>query len=242
MGVIPTIAPFLLPVMLPRLRQQWPNLKLYLREETSSAACDRCTVASSIACCSPFPSAAATSTMRCCSKTPCSSPFRAARRRRRGRSRRPHRRESAAAARGWPLPQGPRAVGLQPARASGPCRDDGHLAAHAGADGRQRPRSDVRPGDGDRGRNPTGTEVEARALRSEHPYRRIALIWRRSSPREASFSCSRRSTLRKDLVRLRNPVGSAASGGAGGRGNGDRGRLTSGAGRSGRRSSPWSMR
>src|SRR6058998_1715401 len=40
MGVIPTIAPFLLPTMLPRLREQWPALKLYLREETSSAACE----------------------------------------------------------------------------------------------------------------------------------------------------------------------------------------------------------
>ncbi len=40
MGVIPTIAPFLLPAMLPRLRQQWPSLKLFLREETSPAACD----------------------------------------------------------------------------------------------------------------------------------------------------------------------------------------------------------
>jgi LysR family hydrogen peroxide-inducible transcriptional activator len=40
MGVIPTIAPFLLPAMLPRLREQWPNLKLYLREEASAAACE----------------------------------------------------------------------------------------------------------------------------------------------------------------------------------------------------------
>src|SRR5215218_7778847 len=40
MGVIPTIAPFLLPAMLPRLREQWPNLKLYLREETSQSACE----------------------------------------------------------------------------------------------------------------------------------------------------------------------------------------------------------
>jgi LysR family hydrogen peroxide-inducible transcriptional activator len=40
MGVIPTIAPFLLPALLPRLRQQWPDLKLYLREEPSQAACD----------------------------------------------------------------------------------------------------------------------------------------------------------------------------------------------------------
>jgi LysR family transcriptional regulator, hydrogen peroxide-inducible genes activator len=40
MGVIPTIAPFLLPGLLPRLRRDWPDLKLYLREETSQAACD----------------------------------------------------------------------------------------------------------------------------------------------------------------------------------------------------------
>jgi LysR family hydrogen peroxide-inducible transcriptional activator len=40
MGVIPTIAPFLLPAMLPRLRREWPGLKLYLREEASQSACD----------------------------------------------------------------------------------------------------------------------------------------------------------------------------------------------------------
>jgi LysR family hydrogen peroxide-inducible transcriptional activator len=40
MGVIPTIAPFLLPTLLPRLRKQWPDLRLYLREETSQAACE----------------------------------------------------------------------------------------------------------------------------------------------------------------------------------------------------------
>lgn len=40
MGVIPTIAPFLLPAMLPVLRREWPKLKLYLREETSQSACE----------------------------------------------------------------------------------------------------------------------------------------------------------------------------------------------------------
>jgi LysR family hydrogen peroxide-inducible transcriptional activator len=40
MAVIPTIAPFLLPAILPRIRSEWPDLKLYLREETSQAACD----------------------------------------------------------------------------------------------------------------------------------------------------------------------------------------------------------
>ncbi|MBU0931267.1 MAG: hydrogen peroxide-inducible genes activator [Alphaproteobacteria bacterium] len=38
MSVIPTIAPFLLPRLLPRLRSDRPELKLYLREETSQAA------------------------------------------------------------------------------------------------------------------------------------------------------------------------------------------------------------
>ena len=40
LGVIPTIAPFLLPAMLPRLRGRWPKLRLLLREETSQAACE----------------------------------------------------------------------------------------------------------------------------------------------------------------------------------------------------------
>lgn len=40
MSVIPTIAPFLLPRILPRLRKDWPDLKLYLREEPSAAACE----------------------------------------------------------------------------------------------------------------------------------------------------------------------------------------------------------
>ncbi|WP_284125063.1 hydrogen peroxide-inducible genes activator [Parerythrobacter aestuarii] len=38
MSVIPTIAPFLLPRILPRLRKERPELKLFLREETSHDA------------------------------------------------------------------------------------------------------------------------------------------------------------------------------------------------------------
>ena len=38
MSVIPTIAPFLLPRILPQLRSERPQLKLYLREEPSAAA------------------------------------------------------------------------------------------------------------------------------------------------------------------------------------------------------------
>lgn len=40
MAVIPTIAPFLLPPLLPKLRAEHPRLKLFLREEPSGAACD----------------------------------------------------------------------------------------------------------------------------------------------------------------------------------------------------------
>ncbi len=40
MSVIPTIAPFMLPRLLPKLRAQYPDLKLFMREETSAAACD----------------------------------------------------------------------------------------------------------------------------------------------------------------------------------------------------------
>ncbi len=40
MSVIPTIAPFLLPKLLPSLRRQYPELKLYLREEASAVACE----------------------------------------------------------------------------------------------------------------------------------------------------------------------------------------------------------
>ncbi|HET9511232.1 MAG TPA: hydrogen peroxide-inducible genes activator [Sphingomonas sp.] len=40
MSVIPTIAPFMLPQILPRLRRDYPDLKLYLREEPSGAACE----------------------------------------------------------------------------------------------------------------------------------------------------------------------------------------------------------
>lgn len=40
MSVIPTIAPFMLPRLLPQLRTERPELKLFLREEPSHAACD----------------------------------------------------------------------------------------------------------------------------------------------------------------------------------------------------------
>ena len=81
MGVIPTIAPFLLPAMLPRLREQWPDLKLYLREETSNAACEAlhrgqldCVLLALPFACGEVDSAP-------CSTIRCSSPSRPAKRR-----------------------------------------------------------------------------------------------------------------------------------------------------------------
>jgi LysR family transcriptional regulator, hydrogen peroxide-inducible genes activator len=40
MSVIPTIAPFLLPRVLPRLRADYPDLQLFLREEPTGPACE----------------------------------------------------------------------------------------------------------------------------------------------------------------------------------------------------------
>ncbi len=37
LGIIPTIAPFMLPELLPSIRQDYPDLKLYLREDTTLA-------------------------------------------------------------------------------------------------------------------------------------------------------------------------------------------------------------
>jgi LysR family hydrogen peroxide-inducible transcriptional activator len=79
MAVIPTIAPFLLPPLLPRLRAEHPSLKLFLREEPSGAACDglhRGVVDCVLLACR---SNAATSRMKCCSRTGCWSPRRRAR-------------------------------------------------------------------------------------------------------------------------------------------------------------------
>jgi LysR family hydrogen peroxide-inducible transcriptional activator len=50
-----------------------------------------------------------------------------------------------------------------------------------------------------------GTGVDAKPLRSENGYRRIALIWRRSSPRESEFRMlaeSLRSIVR-DVIPIR---------------------------------------
>jgi LysR family hydrogen peroxide-inducible transcriptional activator len=55
-----------------------------------------------------------------------------------------------------------------------------------------------------------GTRVDAKPLRSDHGYRRIALIWRRSSPRENEFQLLA-ATLRQIMIELSPALGSTAS-------------------------------
>jgi LysR family hydrogen peroxide-inducible transcriptional activator len=43
LGVIPTIGPFLLPTLMPALREAFPRLRLYLREDTTANLVDRLT-------------------------------------------------------------------------------------------------------------------------------------------------------------------------------------------------------
>ena len=46
-----------------------------------------------------------------------------------------------------------------------------------------------------------GTNVDARPLRSDHGFRRIALIWRRSSPRESEYQLLA-TTLRRIMAEI----------------------------------------
>ena len=188
MGVIPTIAPFLLPTMLPRLREQWPELKLYLREETSNAACEAlhrgqldCVLLALPFACGEVDS------------TPLfDDPLFVA----------------------YPGGEAPEAASI-PASEIDEKRllllEDGHclkdhalsacnrpeLRAHAAMMGTSL-HTLVQMVDNGLGLTfipamaiesgiLSGTDVDAKPLRSERPYRRIALIWRRSSPREAEF-------------------------------------------------------
>jgi LysR family hydrogen peroxide-inducible transcriptional activator len=189
MGVIPTIAPFLLPAMLPRLRSEWPNLKLYLREETSHTACEAlhrgrldCVLLALPYSCGDVDSAELFDD-RLLIAFP-----------------------------GGEAPKGKKAVEVaQIDEKRMLLLEDGHclkdhalsacnrpeLRAHAAMMGTSLhtlvqmvdnglgvtfiPAMAIRAGLLD------GTSVEARPLRSDHDYRRIALIWRRSSPREGEF-------------------------------------------------------
>jgi len=188
LGVIPTIAPFLLPAMLPRLRAEWPSLKLYLREETSQAACEAlhrgqldCVLLALPFSCGDVDSA-----------TLFDDPLFIA----------------------YPPGEAP-AQGKVDVAAIDEQRmlllEDGHclkdhalsacnrpeLRAHAAMMGTSL-HTLVQMVDNGLGVTFVpgmaidagileGTGVDARPLRSQHNYRRIALIWRRSSPREREF-------------------------------------------------------
>ena len=188
MGVITTIAPFLLPTMLPRLREQWPELKLYLREETSTAACEAlhrgqldCVLLALPFACGDVDSMPLFD-----------DPLFVA----------------------YPNGEAPHAAAIEAADIDEDrllLLEDGHclkdhalsacnrpeLRAHAAMMGTSL-HTLVQMVDNGLGMTfvpgmaieagiLSGTEVDAKPLRSEHPYRRIALIWRRSSPREGEF-------------------------------------------------------
>jgi len=203
MGVIPTIAPFLLPTMLPQLRAQWPELKLYLREETSSAACEAlhrgqldCVLLALPFACGDVDRAMLFD-----------DPLYVA----------------------YPCGEAPKAEDVAADEIDESrllLLEDGHCLKDHALSACNRP--DLRANAEmmgtslhtlvqmvDNGLGVTfvpamaieagilsGTGVVARPLRSENPYRRIALIWRRSSPRESEFQMLA-TTLRRiagDLV------------------------------------------
>jgi LysR family hydrogen peroxide-inducible transcriptional activator len=188
MGVIPTIAPFLLPFMLPKLRSEWPELKLYLREETSQAACEAlnrgqldCVLLALPFACGDVDSAFLFDDPLFVAFPDGEAPA--------GKSVRVD-----------AIDEG-RMLLLE----DGHCLKDHALAACNRPDLRAQAAMmgtslhtlvqmvdnglgitiipSMAIGAGILG----GTRVEARALRSENGFRRIALIWRRSSPRESEF-------------------------------------------------------
>ena len=188
LGVIPTIAPFLLPAMLPRLRAQWPNLKLFLREETSQAACDALQRGQLDCVLLAMPFA-------------CGDVERA-----------PLFDDRLYVA--FPKGEAPDVSSIDPGEIDERrllMLEDGHcLKDHAlAACNRPELRAEAAmmgtslhtlvqmvdnglgvtfvPGMALEAGILEGTRVDARPLRSDHGFRRIALIWRRSSPREEEF-------------------------------------------------------
>jgi LysR family hydrogen peroxide-inducible transcriptional activator len=188
MGVIPTIAPFLLPAMLPRLREQWPELKLYLREEPSSAACEAlhrgqldCVLLALPFACGDVDS------------TPLfDDPLFVA----------------------YPRGEAPVAAAIEAAEIDESrllLLEDGHCLKDHALSACNRPELRAHaammgtslhtlvqmvdnglgvtfvPGMAIEAGILAGTDVDAKPLRADHPHRRIALIWRRTSPREAEF-------------------------------------------------------
>src|SRR5690348_12714064 len=188
LGVIPTIAPFLLPAMLPRLRKEWPSLKLYLREETSQSACEAlhrgqldCVLLALPYACGDVDSAALLDD------------------------------RLFVAFPGGEAPSGEQVEVDAIDENRMLLLEDGHCLKDHALSACNRP--ELRANAAmmgtslhtlvqmvDNGLGVTfipsmainagilgGTRVDAKPLRSDHGYRRIALIWRKSSPREAEF-------------------------------------------------------
>jgi len=211
MGVIPTIAPFLLPAMLPRLRSEWPDLKLYLREETSSAACEAlhrgqldCVLLAL-----PFNCGEADSALLF------DDPLYVA----------------------FPPGEGPRTATVDAASIDENrllLLEDGHCLKDHALSACNRPEMRAHasmmgtslhtlvqmvdnglgvtfvPGMAIETGILQGTRVDAKRLQSDHGYRRVAMVWRRSSPRENEFQLLA-ATLRRiarDLISDLEPIAS----------------------------------
>jgi LysR family transcriptional regulator, hydrogen peroxide-inducible genes activator len=212
MGVIPTIAPFLLPAMLPSLRHEWPSLKLYLREETSQAACEALHRGQLDCVLLALPYA--------CGEIDCAPLFD----------------DPLFVA----FPRGEAPGGATIAVDSIDenrmlLLEDGHCLKDHALSACNRP--DLRANAAmmgtslhtlvqmvDNGLGVTfipsmaieagildGTQVDAKPLRSHHGYRQIALIWRRSSPRESEFQLLA-ETLRQIVIDLHPQLQSTAEG------------------------------
>jgi LysR family hydrogen peroxide-inducible transcriptional activator len=214
MGVIPTIAPFLLPAMLPRLRSEWPDLKLYLREETSTAACEALHRGQLDCVLLALPFNCGEVDFALLFDDPLYVAF--------------------------PPGEAPRGASIDAAKIDEKrllLLEDGHCLKDHALSACNRP--EIRAHASmmgtslhtlvqmvDNGLGLTfvpgmaietgllqGTGVEAKRLSSDHGFRRVALIWRRSSPRESEFQLLA-TTLRRiarDLIPELEPVGSAAS-------------------------------
>ena len=214
MGVIPTIAPFLLPAMLPRLRSEWPDLKLYLREETSTAACEALHRGQLDCVLLALPFNCGEVDFALLFDDPLYVAF--------------------------PPGEAPRGASIDAAKIDEKrllLLEDGHCLKDHALSACNRP--EIRAHASmmgtslhtlvqmvDNGLGLTfvpgmaietgllqGTGVEAKRLSSDHGFRRVALIWRRSSPRESEFQLLA-TTLRRiarDLIPELEPDGSAAS-------------------------------
>jgi LysR family hydrogen peroxide-inducible transcriptional activator len=210
MGVIPTIAPFLLPTMLPRLRGEWPKLKLYLREETSQAACEALHRGQLDCVLLALPFGCGDVNKVALFDDPLFVAF--------------------------PRGEAPGTAAVEVAAIDENrllLLEDGHCLKDHALSACNRP--DLRAHAAmmgtslhtlvqmvDNGLGITfipamaieagileGTEIEAKPLRSDHGFRQIALVWRRSSPRESEFQLL--AAVLRDIMRELSP-GREASG------------------------------